>query len=116
MDEVHVLFEEWTQARVLLEEWTQPRSRYDELCSVLGDLRKEPLFIVFLSTASKLSQIAPPVDNTNSDRMKSESIILPSPFTELPFDLFAEGIVQEGVLDRRSVGSFSFIVKFGRAM
>ena len=77
----------------------------------------EPFCVVFLSTAGTVSELAPSQDVAPSIRERSDELELPSPFTELPFDvdLISEPLVP-GKESIRSVGSLKFTVQFGRPM
>jgi hypothetical protein len=111
MDEVHVLF----QRRYV--DGQSEHTLYSRLKSVLSEIRTEPFCVVFLSTAGTVSELAPSQDVAPSIRERSDELELPSPFTELPFDvdLISEPLVP-GKESIRSVGSLQFTVKFGRPM
>ena len=111
MDEVHVLF----QRRYV--ELQSEHTLYSRLKSVLSEIRTEPFCVVFLSTARTVSELAPSQDVAPSIRERSDELELPSPFTELPFDvdLISEPLVP-GKESIRSVGSLKFTVQFGRPM
>lgn len=110
MDEVHVLFERRTMER------QSEHTLYSRLKSVLSEMRTEPFCVVFLSTAGTVSELAPQ-DVAPSMRERSDELELPSPFTELPFDvdLISEPLIP-GKESIRSVGSLKFTVQFGRPM
>ena len=111
MDEVHVLFEQRDMER------QSEHTLYSRLKSVLSEMRTEPFCVVFLSTAGTVSELAPSQDVAPSIRERSDELELPSPFTELPFDvdLISEPLVP-GEESIRSVGSLQFTVRFGRPM
>lgn len=70
-----------------------------------------------MSTASHISRIAPSKKTAPSLREREEAILLPTPFTELPFDvdLIANPLVPGGET-LESVGSLEFTAKFGRPL
>jgi hypothetical protein len=111
MDEVHVLF--------------GPRSRdaesshtvYSRLKSVLSEAVSKDLVVIFLSTATSVAKLAPSKEVAPSMRERDDSLILPVPFTELPFDVH---IISEPLLigqeELTSVGTLEFTAKFGRPL
>jgi hypothetical protein len=85
--------------------------------SVLANLKGLEFFVVFLSTSSKLSILAPPKPMARSHRPRDNpNIILPAPFTELAFDVFAEGGLVEDEFDASIATDFKFLMNFGRPM
>ena len=111
MDEVHVLFERRNVER------QSEHTLYSRLKSVLSEMRTEPFCVIFLSTAGTVSDLAPSQDVAPSMRERSDELELPSPFTELPFDveLISSPLIP-GKESIRSVGSLEFTVQFGRPM
>jgi len=114
-DEAHVLMHVHPGAR------TPDRSKYHLLCRVLGMMNARSFFAVFLSTNSWLGAFAPSMHKMPSLR-DWDNIILHAPFTELPFDTFAEDSF--GQLERKNLGgvrlldvcNLEYLVKFGRPL
>jgi hypothetical protein len=114
-DEAHVL-----TGVELLAGPTLPRSRYHLLGRVLGKIMTLPFFTVFLSTNSWLRSFAPSASKHPSLR-DWDNVILHAPFTELPFDTFADdsfGILsrEKGTVKFQDVCTLAYIVKFGRPL
>jgi hypothetical protein len=79
-----------------------------------------PFFAVFLSTNSWLGALAPSTHKHPSLR-DWENVILHPPFTELPFDTFAENsfgnlLEKAGRVTLKDVCSLEYLVKFGRPL
>jgi hypothetical protein len=95
------------------------RSVYHNLETVLSWLRDKDIFSLFISTSSKLSGFAPPASLHPSARAVSSGKLI-APFTELPFDIAARGLVnklqESGPLTLIAATQFSTIVKFGRPL
>jgi hypothetical protein len=113
-DEAHILTEKTNV-------FPPPRSKYHILGNILSRMRSLRFFTVFLSTKSSLSGFAPPARRHPSVRDWNGSILHP-PFTELPFDNFADNSFKhlseanpDGV-KLRHVCDLDYIVKFGRPM
>jgi hypothetical protein len=115
-DEAHVL----TEVKQI-EGQTLPHSKYHLLGRVLGRMILLPLFTVFLSTNTWLGSFAPSASKHPSLR-DWDNFILHAPFTELPFDTFADNsfdIVsreKKGNIMLEDVCSLAYIVKFGRPL
>jgi hypothetical protein len=94
------------------------RSPYDELCSVLSDLMAERFVVIFLSTSSQLSRLAPAPAIFPSERGQRANVLLPSPFTELPFDSHVIGVdpIQPNYHRRRDVVKAETLLAFGRPL
>ncbi|KAF8711920.1 hypothetical protein RHS03_01351, partial [Rhizoctonia solani] len=88
-DEAHCL----TAHPAILTEW-RTRNPYHNLGSVLSELVGQPIFFIFLSTNSHIQKFAPPVGLYPSLRVYKGTYLIP-PFTELPFDIFANQTLQE---------------------
>jgi hypothetical protein len=111
MDEIHVLFDQ--RAQDIESDYTL----FSRLKSVLNELNLAPLCTIFLSTATMLSQLAPPKTVASSMRERDDEYNLPPPFTELPFDAYVISdplVPGHATLD--SVGSLEFTAKFGRPL
>jgi hypothetical protein len=92
------------------------QSLYHNLETVLSWIKGHNICSLFLSTSSKLSGFAPPASLHPSARAVSSGKLI-APFTELPFDVTAIGLVnkleQAGSLTLAVATWFSTIVKFG---
>jgi hypothetical protein len=115
LDEAHVL--------TLVKPDTLPplRSKFHLLGRVLTKMNVRSFFVVFLSTNSWLGAFAQSTHRIPSLR-DWDNTILHAPFTELPFDNFAEDSFghlsranPDGVL-LWNVCSLEYIVKFGRPL
>jgi hypothetical protein len=77
----------------------------------------EPFCVIFLSTIANVSKLAPEQWVADSLREQAADVLLPPPFTELPFDVH---IIENPLVSGRdtvaTVGSFEFAAKFGRPM
>ena len=114
-DEAHVL----TEVKKTIEN-TWPHTKYHLLGRVLGYMILLPCFTVFLSTNSWLGSFAPSPSKHPSLRDWENCILFP-PYTELPFDTFAEnsfGVLtrDKGVVKLPDVCTLSYVVKFGRPL
>jgi hypothetical protein len=112
-DEAHVLTEVQP-----IPDHARPHSKYHLLGRVLGYMATLPFFTVFLSTNSWLGSFAPSASKHPSLR-DWDNVILHPPFTELPYDIFADdsfGVLlkQKVVVKLEDVCTLSYIVKFGR--
>jgi hypothetical protein len=110
-DEAHILTEVEP-----LQDGSLPHSKYHILGRALGKMSSLPFFVVFLSTNSWLGSFAPSSSKHPSLR-DWDKFVLHAPFTELPFDTFAErsfGKLKKGNLNE--VCELSYIVKFGRPL
>lgn len=95
------------------------RSAYHNLGKVLTWLRMDPICFLFLSTQSKLRAFAPTIYEHPSVRDWTYSTLLP-PYTELPYDVFAEGMVsrlrKDKSLTLEGVCKVKELVRFGRPL
>jgi len=78
---------------------TKPRFReeslYSCLCSAMTPLRDIAIYFITMSTNSKLASMSPTAANVPSLRkgeVQDNSRELIPPFTELPFDIFADNV------------------------
>jgi hypothetical protein len=94
------------------------RTPYDELCSVLSDLKSEGFVVIFLSTSSQLSRLAPAPTVFPSERGQMAHISLPPPFTELPFDSHVIGVnpIKPNNLRCGDVANPKILFAFGRPL
>lgn len=114
-DEAHVLTEVEP-----IEGQPLPHSKYHLLGRVLGQMVTLPFFTVFLSTNSWLGSFAPSASKHPSLR-DWDNVILHAPFTELPFDTFADNSFgslseEKGFVTLQDVCTLGYIVKFGRPL
>lgn len=107
IDEIHVLFSEGGDF-----------NPYDELCSVLYDIKSLGFPVVFLTTVAHLNlmTISPITGLGPNDWRGRPTPILPAPFTELGFDICAEGVVKEDQLTPSDVSTVTFLAQFGRPL
>lgn len=115
-DEAHVLAKPKANTTHPLKQ-----TKFHILGRVLGKMNELPFFVVFLSTNSWLGAFAPSTHMIPSARDWT-GITLHAPFTELPFDTFAENAFSDlakakGRVPRLDdVCTLDFIVKFGRPL
>ena len=82
---------------------------YDALCSVLHYLRREKIFVIFMSTTFKLGRIAPSI---GEHHIKQHA-----PYVSLPFDVYDGGpIIKEDELTLTDVCNTEFLCRFGRPL
>lgn len=91
------------------------RTAFSNLGTVLSWMTQFPLFVLFVSTNPSLGSFAPPPHLQESVRASAGSELLP-PVTELPIDLFANGIADNNKLTLADSCQLDFVVKFGRPM
>jgi len=98
-----------------------PRSKYHLLGRVLAGMEQRSFFAIFLSTNSWLGAFAPSIYKFQSLR-DWDNVILHPPFTELPFDTFADDSfgrlskVGKGIVRLRDVCTLDHLVQFGRPL
>jgi len=111
LDEVHVLY---TRRE---EDGESLHSLYSLFRSVLSEVVSCHFGVICMSTASHIGSLAPSKETAPSLRERNSEVVLPAPFTELPFDidLIAKPLApdQENL---SSVGSLKFTVRFGRPL
>ena len=105
-DEAHLL---------TTRETAQSRSVYETLCSSLVELRQLPLFVIFLSTTSSISLLAPPARYQRSSRARMAHGLHP-PITETPFDCHPELPIELRNVTIDSLSTLSFMARFGRPL
>ena len=91
------------------------RSVYETLCSSLVELRQLPLFVIFLSTTSSISLLAPPARYQRSSRARMAHGLHP-PITETPFDCHPELPIELRNVTIDSLSTLSFMARFGRPL
>ncbi|KAG6881475.1 hypothetical protein C0992_001003, partial [Termitomyces sp. T32_za158] len=93
---------------------------YQCLCKALTYMTETPVFALFLSTYSRLSESTPKARYFWSSRPESSQSAesddnLNAPFVELPFDAWKEKIlVTEGSHSIAEICSLKFMARFGR--
>ncbi|KAF8340712.1 uncharacterized protein EI90DRAFT_2101962 [Cantharellus anzutake] len=99
---------------------TRTRSPYHNLGIVLAELTDCAIFFVFLSTSSHLQKLAPSPASHPSVRVAQGRRLFP-PFTELPFDVFENEVLESLKRDRKNPSlenmcQPSIMVGFGRSL
>jgi len=94
------------------EEW----SVFNELRHVLRRLRDLPLFTLFLSTTSKISQFTSAVGDDLSKRIVDGDLVVIPPYTDLGFDPLASKIAVDGEWDLERLTSDDHISSMGRPL
>ncbi|XP_006456839.1 hypothetical protein AGABI2DRAFT_122728 [Agaricus bisporus var. bisporus H97] len=98
------------------------RTAYQCLCKAFTYMLDVPVFTLFLSTYSRLSEFSPSARNFWSARLlastsKESNDNLNAPFVELPFDAWkSPTIVKEGSHSGDEICSLRFMARFGRPM
>lgn len=92
------------------------KTRYDVLCSVLCVFKKQPVFGIFISTASRLAQLAPTGRLARSARITTEIAHMQAPITETPFDCSPDLPVDPNSLTLDQISEISFMARFGRPL
>ena len=111
LDEVHVLYTH--RDADIRSEYTL----YSRLRSVLSECLACDVAFISLSTASHVSSLAPSKESAPSLRERANDLLLPAPFTELPFDVHVTAQpLTPGQATLTSVGSMKFTAKFGRPL
>ncbi|KAG6870360.1 hypothetical protein C0995_013536 [Termitomyces sp. Mi166 len=118
-DEAHHL----TKATVAVDGETK-RTAYQCLCKAFTYMKRAPVFVLFLSTFSRLSKFAPSARNFWSSRLPPSTsefgeVVdhINAPFVELPFDAWKEpNLVIEGTHSKEDICSLKFMARFGRPM
>ncbi|KAG6882510.1 hypothetical protein C0993_010255, partial [Termitomyces sp. T159_Od127] len=115
-DEAHHL------TKVTVTTGVPDRTAYQCLCKAFTYMTDAPVFTLFLSTYSRLSEFAPSARNFWSSRPKSSQSAesddnLNAPFVELPFDTWKNPIlVTEGSHSTEEICSLKFMARFGRPL
>ena len=111
-DEAHMLTTDVSKANVL---W-QGKDLYDCLLSHLNHFVEYPVFSIFLSTNSSLSDLAPPTREAKSSRARNALDHVQAPITETPFDCSPTLYVVPNTLKWQDVCKIEFMAQFGRPM
>ena len=95
--------------------------KYDELPlffylrRTLRALQGYPVFSLFLSTMSKISNFTPPILTDPSNRIADGTLSIIPPFTELGFDQLANRLAEDKY-SIEDVSTLEFMVRFGRPL
>ena len=109
-DEAHVL------ARNKVTGDPEGKDTYDVLCSCFNFFLSFPIFVIFLSTSSNISQLAPSGPLSRSARARNNADALQAPVTEIPFDCSPIFPIIPGKLGLDDVCRVEFMAQFGRPM
>jgi hypothetical protein len=90
------------------------RKNYSALMYAIDNLKTQPLFAIFMSTSSNLSQLAPPQSIHSSDRVMANDTIH-APFCEMPFDILAVPIAPSTKTLNETL-TIEHLVQFGRPL
>jgi hypothetical protein len=92
------------------------KDMYDVLCSCFNSFLSCPIFVIFLSTSSSLSQMAPHRSLARSARARENADALQAPITETPFDCSPELPITPENLELEDLSQIKFLALFGRPM
>jgi hypothetical protein len=109
-DEAHVLAE-----RKVIKD-RDGKNMYDVMCSCFNFFLSSPIFVIYLSTNSNISDLAPTRPLARSARARENANALQAPVTETPFDCYPEFVVKSGDLKLEDVCEVEFMAQFGRPM
>jgi hypothetical protein len=95
---------------------TVQRNLFDSLIGSLDTFRDLPIFVIFLSTQSKIEHFAPALQLARSARYRLYIKMMHSPITETPFDCFGKRplVVQRLLLGH--LDDIVFMCLFGRPL
>jgi hypothetical protein len=96
----------------------EKRTPYYGFVKALDELRSLNIFSLFLSTVSHLSFFAPTKQVFASARSRDLGYDLQPPFSEMPFDLYQEGmpLVMENQHLLKEICTTGFMSRFGRPL
>jgi hypothetical protein len=109
-DEAHVF------ANRKVPEDPEGKDTYDVLCSCFNFFLSSPIFVIYLSTSSNISQLAPSGSLARSARARDNADALQAPVTEIPFDCSPIFPIVPGELGLEDVCKVEFMAQFGRPM
>ena len=92
------------------------KDSYDVLCSCFNFFLSSQIFVIFLSTSSNISQLAPSGPLARSARARDSADALQAPVTEIPFDCSPIFPIIPGKLGLDDVCKVEFMAQFGRLM
>ena len=103
------------ESHVLAEKKYSEQPLFFYLRRTLRALQGYPIFSLFLSMMSKISNFAPAVINDPSNRIVDGTLDIIPPFTELGFDQLANRLV-ENKYSIEDVSTLEFMARFGRPL
>ncbi|KIM83548.1 hypothetical protein PILCRDRAFT_6971 [Piloderma croceum F 1598] len=109
-DEAHVL------AGRIIPKDLEGKNTYDVLCLCFNFFLSSPIFVIYLSTTSSISQLAPSGSLARSARARDNTDALQAPVTEIPFDCSPIFPIIPGKLGLDDVCKVEFMAQFGRPM
>jgi hypothetical protein len=109
-DEAHVL-----AARKVLDD-PDGKDMYDVLCSCFNRFLSSPIFVIYLSTTSNISFLAPQGSLARSARARANANDLQAPITETPFDCAPTLRIKPDKLRLEDLYQTEFMAQFGRPM
>jgi len=109
-DEAHVL-----AARKVLDD-PDGKDMYDVLCSCFNSFVSSPIFVIYLSTTSNISFLAPQGSLARSARARANANDLQAPITETPFDCAPTLRIKPDKLRLEDLYQTEFMAQFGRPM
>jgi hypothetical protein len=92
------------------------KDMYDVLCSCFNFFLSSPIFVIYLSTNSNISQLAPPGSLARSARARENADALQAPITETPPDCSPVFSIESHKLTLNDVYEAEFMAQFGRPM
>ncbi|KAF9507409.1 hypothetical protein BS47DRAFT_1351722 [Hydnum rufescens UP504] len=92
------------------------KDMYDVLCSCFSLLPSSSVFVIYLSTQSDISDLAPRRSLSRSARARENPEALQAPITETPFDCSPRFPVNPGELKLEDVYTVDFMAQFGRPL
>ena len=92
------------------------KDTYDVLCSCFNFFLSSPIFVIYLSTSSNISRLAPSGPLARSARARDNADALQAPVTEIPFDCSPIFPIIPGSLGLDDVCKVEFMAQFGRPM
>jgi hypothetical protein len=92
------------------------KDMYDVLCSCFNAFLPKPIFVIYLSTTSNISQLSPAGPAARSSRARAIVDALQAPITEVPFDCSPAFPIKSGCLSLQDVCEVKFMAQFGRPM
>jgi hypothetical protein len=92
------------------------KDTFDVLCSCFNFFLPLPIFVIYISTSSNISQLAPSGSLARSARVRNNADALQAPVTEIPFDCSPRFPIIPGKLGLDDVYEVEFMAQFGRPM
>jgi hypothetical protein len=95
----------------------KPWSRFDQLRRNIRKLKPLPIFSLFISTVSKISDFTTSPQQDLSMRIGNGALTLLPPFTELGFDqLLKKSPIEENTVTIQNAATVQFMCQFGRPL